>query len=66
MTRKNIKIRVVCNRDDRDAVSTAIQQALESAGFQALENPSFYPSRKSADDVLIYQDFIKGQRNGRR
>lgn len=55
--RRNIQVRVICNRDDRDVVAKAIQQGLEAANFQALEPPSFYPSRKHANDVLIYQDY---------
>lgn len=58
MKRKNIKIRVTCSRDDGEAIAKTIQRALERSGFQALENPSFSASRKSAEDVLIYQDFI--------
>ncbi len=62
MTRKNIKIRIICDNTDGEMIAKAVENGLRLAGLEPLESPKFHPSRKSDTDTLIYQDFIKPNR----
>lgn len=57
--RDSVEVRITTSQKLADDFLAAMNESMKREGWRLIKQPSYRPSRKEPDDVLVYTEWIK-------